>query len=680
MKDSIENLIKNKNKYKSMKNSKKIEFLFFLLITLTSFSLVSSSQLSCVLDDNVTNLTVYLGDHNSYANFYFNSFGHPECDEINLTKLLEEYNIGWGDNFNLSNIGIFGEHLKNNLKINLSNVLISYDFGFVFGEKENRIHFNNLDISNNLLVIGNNDYAIGARALITNVFSYLYSQGKIKENYTAEQLTSNPSLLDEIVNENLIDQYDFPKMWGDLSFLKQGTIYQFNYSKGLGDLNETYLNRMKDAVKNKEYWELNVNKFVKDSVLSIFDFSILGNSFGNLTVNVTTGNLEVKNGSYIIPIIFNYDGEKQIKNISLIIYSSAYSEKEDEGEGDEDDLNEGEQLANKPTTIINETTNKVIFNNESLVLNTLIIPKEVDSSKQITLDMSKVIIPGTPEITKVVVPKEISLIRETDVVNYSVSIPKDISIIGPSSWDGTLILPTLTTTTTSLGKVDKVIEVGSLSLGLIFNKPVKITIGGMAGKYAFFQNDSGSYSIKKCDSTANENSAGGLTSDECYLDNGNDLIIWTYHFTKFGAYEPLITTRRHKRVNNTVISNEETGINENENPLVNPNSNGIINLNKPSPTNVQKNNKGFFGITGGAIANLFGGNGEGFFILTLVLLIIGVSILLIMLSKRKKSQKNKNEKNENIEEEKIEKDNQENEKDLNKKEEKTKNKKKDKKK
>lgn len=644
MKNNTENLIKNKKIYRFMKNSKKIEFLFLLLITLTSFSLVSSSQLSCVLDDDVTNLTVYLGDDNSYANFYFNSFGHPECDEINLTRLLKEYNFP----FSLDGI------------ISLSNVTNSYDLGFNFSEKDNKTHFNYFNIYPNYIILQYNGQDYYGDELISPLFVFLKYSNLTNTSYESSKLISTPSLLDEIVNENLIDKYDFPEMWGDLSFLKQGTIYQFNYSKGLGDLNETYLTRMKDAVKNKEYWELNVNKFVKDSVLPIFNFSILGNSFGNLTVNVTTGNLEIKNGSYIIPIIFNYNGENQTKNITLIIYSSAYSEN------------------NKTRVIIdNKNISMIIFNQS---LDELIISKEIDSSKQITLDMSKVVSIISDKAT-IIVPKEISLIRETDIINYSVLIPKDISIIGPSSWNGTLILPTLTTTTTSLGKVNSVIEIGSLNLRLTFDKAVKITIGGMAGKYAFFQNDSGSYSIKKCDSTANENSAGNLTSDECYLDNGDDLIIWTYHFTKFGAYEPITTRRRHRSVNNTVISNEETGINENENPLVNPNSNGIINLNKPSPTNAQKSNKGFFGITGGAIANLFKGNGEGFFILTLILVIIGTSILLITLSKRKKSKNRNNENKEDktIEEEKIEKDKQENEENLNKKEEKTKNKKKEKK-
>ncbi len=616
-----------------MDNSKKIIFYsLFLIIILIKISSMSATPLSCVLNDKVTNLTVYLGDYNSYANFYFNTFGYPECDEINLTKLLEEYDIE--------------VNLGNDLKINLSNVLNSYDFGFNFSEKDNKIHFNHLNISDSSLpLVKINNNTLDAKDLINTIFIILHSSGKINQSYTAQELINHPSLLDDIVNTNLIEEYDFPEMWGDLNFLKQGTIYQFNYSKGLADLNETYLNRMKDAVRNREYWELNVNEFIEDSVLPIFGFSILGKSFGNLTTNVTTGDLEIKNGTYNIPIIFDYNGEKQIKNVNLIIYSSAYSE-----EQDEEELKEGEQLANNKTTIVNESTDKIIFTNQSLILDTLIIPQQVDSSKEVILDMSKIVINGF--VNTVLVPKQISLIRETSLVNYSVLIPENLSIKG-IGWDGTLILPTLTSTTTSLGKVNTVIEVGSLDLGLIFDKPVKITLGGMTGKYAFFQNDTGSYSIDKCDLTANENSAGSLSEGECYFDDGNNLIIWTYHFTKFGAYEEeSILRRRHKRTNNTVISSEEE-INNPESPLINPNSNGIINLNQPKPTTAKKNN-GFFGITGGAIADLFGGDGSKFFIFTSLLLMVVIVFIIFKIITKRKIKEKKEEEIDNPEEVKQE--------------------------
>jgi len=133
--------------------------------------------------------------------------------------------------------------------------------------------------------------------------------------------------------------------------------------------------------------------------------------------------------------------------------------------------------------------------------------------------------------------------------NYTAVIPAGINITG-SNWDGKLNLPTINSSsfTAPSGTTNIVVDMGS-STELNFSSPVKIIIGGMAGKSAAWSR--GSLTLTPistvCNSGNSTNSTAptnidATTTKECKINDGSDLVIWTYHFTSFAAYTPATTT------------------------------------------------------------------------------------------------------------------------------------------
>jgi hypothetical protein len=134
----------------------------------------------------------------------------------------------------------------------------------------------------------------------------------------------------------------------------------------------------------------------------------------------------------------------------------------------------------------------------------------------------------------------VSLVRETNTINYSAVIQANTIITSDSSWDGTIRLPKIENKSEysiSSGNLDIVINLGS-NVRVNFSQPVKIIIGGMKGKRAGWSSSAGQMIAitTQCSSVNNP----GISSGQCYIDSGSDLVIWTYHFSSFSAYTPAV--------------------------------------------------------------------------------------------------------------------------------------------
>ena len=131
--------------------------------------------------------------------------------------------------------------------------------------------------------------------------------------------------------------------------------------------------------------------------------------------------------------------------------------------------------------------------------------------------------------------------------NLSLYIPiGSNTLVSNRSWDGKLSLPIVnssTFTAPSSGTTNLVISLGS-SQELNFTSPVKITIGGMAGKKAAFARGTTTLTpiTTYCNSITNPTNIDPITTRECYHNstNATDLIIWSYHLTDFAAYTPAV--------------------------------------------------------------------------------------------------------------------------------------------
>lgn len=131
-------------------------------------------------------------------------------------------------------------------------------------------------------------------------------------------------------------------------------------------------------------------------------------------------------------------------------------------------------------------------------------------------------------------------ISSSSVSNVSVSIPDSTTILAPSSWDGTISPPA---TGTSSGTAPSgfsvgstVVEVGSPNVVLLFDQPISVILTGVTGPVGYRPSGSSVW-------VPINNTCGGTYSSptspsfpgECFISNGTDTKIYTYHLTSFAS-------------------------------------------------------------------------------------------------------------------------------------------------
>jgi hypothetical protein len=146
---------------------------------------------------------------------------------------------------------------------------------------------------------------------------------------------------------------------------------------------------------------------------------------------------------------------------------------------------------------------------------------------------------GTPTDGVVTTPVDLTA---TSADGASLLIPAGTTVTAPddANWDGVIELPTVisdvvvpTPAGAEKTTVGYAIQVGSATTRLVFDSPVKLVLPGQAGSKAGFIEPGGVFTAitAVCPSAT-----PSLTSGACHLDDGDDLVIWTTHFTTFVAY------------------------------------------------------------------------------------------------------------------------------------------------
>jgi hypothetical protein len=126
----------------------------------------------------------------------------------------------------------------------------------------------------------------------------------------------------------------------------------------------------------------------------------------------------------------------------------------------------------------------------------------------------------------------------------TVTIPANTTVTSDGDWNGTINPPTATTVTlpaipgytTTVGLA---VTVGSDTANLSFDNPVRLVLPGQAGKLAGFIPVGGSFTpiTVSCLTDPVTNPPAIMSSvNECAVNNGTDLVIWTNHFTTYVAY------------------------------------------------------------------------------------------------------------------------------------------------
>lgn len=123
-----------------------------------------------------------------------------------------------------------------------------------------------------------------------------------------------------------------------------------------------------------------------------------------------------------------------------------------------------------------------------------------------------------------------------------VSMPDETTITGDDDWDGQIEIPTVTKKSVTVSgfdtEVSSAVAVGSSKSDLTFDKGVRLLFAKQKDKLAGWYNHAGAFSeittvcAKDDQATGNALPAGG----NCKINSGNDLVIWTKHFTTFVTY------------------------------------------------------------------------------------------------------------------------------------------------
>ena len=109
-----------------------------------------------------------------------------------------------------------------------------------------------------------------------------------------------------------------------------------------------------------------------------------------------------------------------------------------------------------------------------------------------------------------------------------------------SAWNCIMDAPTITTltlpeTSGATTTLSKAIEVGFGNIRLSFDKAVRILFPDDKGKKAGYSRNGGSFTeiLSLC---SGDTGAGLGANEECKVDVGSDLVVWTRHFTKFATF------------------------------------------------------------------------------------------------------------------------------------------------
>ena len=148
----------------------------------------------------------------------------------------------------------------------------------------------------------------------------------------------------------------------------------------------------------------------------------------------------------------------------------------------------------------------------------------------------------TTPLNGVVTIPQVSVQSTTSQGNVNVSISDGTQITGPASWNGTINLPKVINGGTTLvtpsngytASVSEAIEVGLPDTALTFSQPVRLLLAGQGGKKAGWYRN-GSFTPINYQMTSDATDSLGANNDG-YITLGNDLVIWTKHFTTFIAY------------------------------------------------------------------------------------------------------------------------------------------------
>jgi len=188
---------------------------------------------------------------------------------------------------------------------------------------------------------------------------------------------------------------------------------------------------------------------------------------------------------------------------------------------------------NSVTTItVDPATPQLIISNSNTNLSTLKIPSTVTDA---IINYSNILVKKSAG-NSITLNNGLTIKANSTNGNVQIVLPKNIVINGSSAWQGAVNTATVSSVSLPQGTLPSVqIEVGSSSAKLTLSKAVELVFSGNAGKKIGFTHGGPFTEITQVCST---DDATGIPAGatECKIDAGQDLHVWTLHFTTFVVF------------------------------------------------------------------------------------------------------------------------------------------------
>ena len=194
------------------------------------------------------------------------------------------------------------------------------------------------------------------------------------------------------------------------------------------------------------------------------------------------------------------------------------------------------EMANGVTSIdITSSYYELVFNSTNF--NTLTTINIDNSNPYASLNFTKILNDDGSGVKSVTFPKDLTINVDISGLDFKIFFPSGTKLSG-SSWDGffKIFYPAESSDISVDGQdVNLAKKIGSAVTQLSLSKPSQLTIGSKAGQNAGYATNDGVDTITK---TCTENSLSSVSdqlssNDDCKIDSGDDLILWTNHFTTF---------------------------------------------------------------------------------------------------------------------------------------------------
>ncbi len=194
------------------------------------------------------------------------------------------------------------------------------------------------------------------------------------------------------------------------------------------------------------------------------------------------------------------------------------------------------------TITVDPVKTDLVISSSNASLSTVTVPSTTTTTE---LNYSKIVQSGITDTVQINNPLTITKDTNGDSQpDVQVSLPANVTVGGPTTWIGIINLPTVVSNPTlpqeqnTINTPSKSIELGFGSTTLTFDKAVRISFIGDAGKRVGYFNSVTPFTeiITTCSSDTQIANNGLPSGGNCKINVGSDLVVWTKHFTGFATF------------------------------------------------------------------------------------------------------------------------------------------------